>query len=254
MQKNRALAKIRNGGITAGPAMGIDSPDLAEQVAHVGFDFVSFDWQHGQWTELSLNNALARFLHTDTVPIVRVKGQEPGTINRVLDMGAMGVIVPMVETAEQAAAAASPAFYPPKGNRSGGGIRLGLIGGGTAQDYFSAANDEVIVIVMVESEEAIANVESIMQVENVDVVLIGPGDLMINVHAHGHDEAHHEALVQEVAAASKRTGKAAGYVCQSYEQAQQRVAEGFRFLWFGNDSVFVSVGMQNLREEIETLG
>ena len=185
MQKNRALAKIRAGGITAGPAMGIDSPDLAEQVAHVGFEFVSFDWQHGQWTELSLNNALARFLHTDTVPIVRVKGHEPGTINRVLDMGALGVIVPMIENAEQAAAAASPARFPPQGNRSGGGIRLGLIGGGTAQDYFAHANDEVMVIVMVESEEAIANVESIMQVEGVDVVLIGPGDLMINVKAHG---------------------------------------------------------------------
>lgn len=254
MQKNRALAKIRAGGVTSGPAMGIDSPDLAEQIAHVGFEFVSFDWQHGQWTELSLNNALARFLHTDTVPIVRVKGHEPGTINRVLDMGAMGVIVPMVETAEQAAAAASPARFPPDGTRSGGGIRLGLIGGGTAQDYYAAANDEVMVIVMVESEEAIANVESIMQVEGVDVVLIGPGDLMINVKAHGHDEAHHEALVQQVAAAGKRTGTAAGYVCQSFEQAQQRVAEGFRFLWFGNDSVFVMDGMKSLLEETATLG
>ena len=253
MQQNRALAKLRAGGVTAGPAMGIDSPDLAEQVAHMGFDFVNFDWQHGQWTELSLNNALARFLHTGTVPIVRVKGHEPGTINRVLDMGAMGVIIPMIETAEQAAAMASPAYFPPTGTRSGGGIRLGLIGGGTAQDYFARANDEVMVIVMVESEEAIANVESIMRVENVDVVLIGPGDLMINVRAHGHDEAHHEALVQQVAAASKRTGTAAGYVCQSYEQAQQRVAEGFRYLWFGNDSVFVSEGMKNLRQEIGTL-
>lgn len=253
MQQNRALAKLRAGGVTAGPAMGIDSPDLAEQVAHVGFDFVNFDWQHGQWTELSLNNALARFLHTDTAPIVRVKGHEPGTINRVLDMGAMGVIIPMVETAAQAAAVASPAYFPPKGTRSGGGMRLNLIGGGTAQDYFARANDEVMVIVMVESEEAIANVESIMRVENVDVVLIGPGDLMINVRAHGHDEAHHEALVQQVAAASKRTGTAAGYVCQSYAQAQQRVAEGFRYLWFGNDSVFVSEGMKKLRQEIGTL-
>ena len=254
MQKNRALAKIRAGGVTAGPAMGIDSPDLAEQVAHVGFDFVSFDWQHGQWTELSLNNALARFLHTDTAPIVRVKGHEPGTINRVLDMGAMGVIIPMVETAEQAAAMASPARFPPDGTRSGGGMRLNLIGGGTAQDYFAAANAEVMVIVMVESEEAIANVESIMEADGVDVVLIGPGDLMINVRAHGHDEAHHEALVQQVAAAGKRTGTAAGYVCQSYEQAQQRVAEGFRFLWFGNDSVFVMDGMKNLLEETASLG
>ena len=253
MQQNRALAKIRAGGVTAGPALGLDAPDLAEQVANLGFDFVNFDWQHGQWTESTLNNALARFLHTDTAPIVRVKGQEPGAINRVLDMGAMGVIVPMVENAEQAAAAASPARFPPAGTRSGGGMRLGLIGGGTPQDYFAHANDEVIVIVMVETEQAIANVESIMQVAGVDVVLIGPGDLMINVKAHGHDEAHHEALVQQVAAAGKRTGTAAGYVCQSYEQAQQRVAEGFRFLWFGNDSVFVMNGMKDLLQETATL-
>ena len=187
--------------------------------------------------ELSLNNALARFLHTDTVPIVRVKGHEPGTINRVLDMGAMGVIVPMVEKRRTGRCRREPDAVPAGRHSFGGRDPPRPYRGGTAQDYYAAANDEVMVIVMVESEEAIANVESIMQVEGVDVVLIGPGDLMINVRAHGHDEAHHEALVQQVAAAGKRTGTAAGYVCQSYEQAQQRVAEGFRFLWFGNDSV-----------------
>ena len=99
MRRNQALVRQRAGQTTFGPALVYDSADLAEQIAHLGFDWVWLDWQHGQFTEPTLNQALARFLMVDSAPIVRVKGNEPGTINRVLDMGAMGVIVPMVQNA-----------------------------------------------------------------------------------------------------------------------------------------------------------
>src|SRR5262245_54485212 len=127
MRRNQALERQRAGGTTFGPCLVYDSADLVEQVAHLGFDWVWLDWQHGQFTEHTLNQALARFLALESAPIVRVKGNEPGTINRVLDMGASGVIVPMVQNAQEAAVAA--AFYPPKGRRSAGGVRLELIGG-----------------------------------------------------------------------------------------------------------------------------
>ena len=136
---------------------------------------------------------------------MRVKGQEPGTINRVLDMGAMGVVVPYIQEADQARAAVQAAYYPPLGIRSGGGVRLGLIGDGSA-DYYANANREIMLGLMVETEHAIARVEEIMRVPGVSFVLIGPGDLMIDVTSRGGDAAKHEALVQQVAAASKRTG------------------------------------------------
>ena len=175
MRRNPALAKLNAGGMTSGISVGFDSPDLAELAAHSGFDYVWLEWQHGQFSEHTLNNAIARFLPVDTAPIVRVKSHEPGAINHVLDMGAMGVIVPMVETAAEARAIAHVTYYPPLGRRSTGGTRLSLLG----DDYTERANDEMLLVVMVETESAINNVTEIMAVPGVDVVLIGPGDLML---------------------------------------------------------------------------
>jgi 4-hydroxy-2-oxoheptanedioate aldolase len=248
MRKNKALAKLREERVTAGPILCYDSPDVAEYVAHLSFDWVWLDWQHGQFSEHTLNNALGRFLAVESTPLVRVKSHEPGTINRVLDMGAMGVIVPMVQNADQARAVTQPVYYPPLGTRSGGGVRLGLISGSGAYDYLDHANEEVMLVLMVETEEAIANVESIMRVPGVHAVFIGTGDLMVDVKAHGHDEAHHERLVQQVLEASRRTGVAAGTVCLTHEIAEERRAQGFRFLCYGADQTIIAAGFQELRE------
>lgn len=248
MRKNTALAKLRAGKVIAGPMITWGSPDLTEYVAHLGFDWVWLDWQHGQFTEPTLNDTLGRFLAVESTPLVRVKSHEPGTINQVLDMGAMGVIVPMVENAEQAQAVTRPAYYPPLGTRSGGGARLALIGGSGVSEYFACANEELMLILMVETEEAIANVESIMRVSGVHVVLVGPGDLMMDVRAHGHDEAHHERLVQKVLEASRRAGIAAGYVCSTQETVEKRKAEGFRFLCCTSDFNIVDRGFREIRE------
>jgi len=248
MRRNQALVRQRTGLATFGPSLVYDSPDLVEQVAHLGFDWIWLDWQHGQFTEATLNQALARFLAVESAPIVRVKGNEPGTINRVLDMGAMGVIVPMVQNAEEAAAAVQAAFYPPKGRRSAGGVRLELIGG-SFEAYTQSANDEIMLVVMVETEAAVGEVRAIMNVPGVDVVLIGPFDLMIDVKASGHDAAHHERLVEEVAAASRETGTAAGYVCASAEAVERRLAQGFRFINYGLDHFVLLGGMGAIRDQ-----
>lgn len=242
VRKNKALAKLRAGGTVFGPALAYASPDLAERVAHMGFDFVWLDWQHGENTETTLNNAIARYLAVDTVALPRVKYNEPGTINRVLDMGATGVIVPLVNTPEEAAAAVRAAYYPPKGQRSAGGLRLALLADGD-EDYWFNANPEIMLVVMVENEAAIGRVREIMRVPGVDVVLIGPGDLMIDVKTRGHGMDRHEALCLEVAKASKETGVAAGYVCGTEEMADRRIAQGFRFINYGLDHAILMAGM-----------
>jgi 2-keto-3-deoxy-L-rhamnonate aldolase RhmA len=184
----------------------------------------------------------------ETAPIVRVKSHEPGAINHVLDMGAMGVIVPMVETAAEARAIAHVTYYPPLGRRSTGGTRLSLLG----DDYTERANDEMLLVVMVETESAINNVHEIMAVPGVDVVLIGPGDLMLDVQAQGKDAAYHERLVQQVLTASQQTGVAAGFVCPSLEVADERVAQGFRFVSCGSDSGLLRAGFQSILQHTRT--
>ena len=130
MRQNLALRKQRAGQVTCGPSVSFASPDLAEQVAHLGFDWVWLDGQHGCWTRRALYDAIARFLPTPTAPIVRVESHDPGGIDHLLDMGAMGVIVPMVQNADEARAAVRAAYYPPLGRRSVGGVRPGLLGEG----------------------------------------------------------------------------------------------------------------------------
>ena len=246
MRRNLALANQRSGGVTSGPTVVYDSPDLVEQIAHLGFDWVWVDWQHGQFSEQTLNNSLARFLGTTTAPLVRVKSHEPGTINRVLDMGAMEVIVPMVQSAAQARAVVECVYYPPLGHRSAGGVRLGLLGESGMAEYLARANDEILLAVMVETEEAIANIDSILEVPEVDVVIVGPGDLRLDVTAHGHDEAHHERLVLQVAEAARRTGTVAGYVCQAKDMAERRIAQGFRFISYMSDNMALMAGMREM--------
>jgi 4-hydroxy-2-oxoheptanedioate aldolase len=252
MRANRALEKIRRGEATVGPVMTIGSPDLAELTAHVGFDFLFLDWQHGEWTESTLNNALGRFLATESVPVVRVKGHEPGTINRVLDMGALGVIVPMVETPEQAALAASTVRYPPQGQRSGGGNRLGLLDKEGAWAYFKRANDAVMLIVMVESQAAVERAGEIAAVPGVDVVLVGPGDLLLDVESRGGSQADVERLVERLPEVVGRAGKAAGYVCGTAEAAQQRIAQGYRLITYMSDFGAVNAAWQTAKAQIAT--
>lgn len=252
VQKNRALAKLRAGGVVIGPMLVYASPDQAELVAHLGFDYVWLDAQHGEFTELTLNNAIARCLHTETIPLVRVKGNERGSINRALDMGAMAVVVPMVETADEARAVVDAARYPPQGRRSAGGVRLGLIGD-SGEDYWKNANPEIMIVVMVESEAAIGRVREIMAVPGIDVVLIGPGDLMIDVTARGGDAARHEALVLDVAKAARETGTVAGYVCITAEIVEKRIAQGFRFINYGLDHFILMDGMRTIRAQVQRL-
>lgn len=249
MRTNRCLARLKAGKVAVVPTMIFDSPDLLEQAAHADLDGLFIDWQHGGWTEPTLQNALARFLSTDTTPIVRVKSHDPVLSNWVLDMGAMGVIVPMVQNADMARSAVRGCYYSPKGLRSMGGARLRLIGGSDWDDYFKHVNDEVLLIVMVETEEAIGTVEAIMRVEGVGCVMIGPSDLGRDVEAHGHTSEHFEKLVQQVADASKKTGVPCGYVCGTPDMAKRRIGQGYRFIAYGSDTGVVAAGMAKIRSD-----
>jgi 2-keto-3-deoxy-L-rhamnonate aldolase RhmA len=251
MRANRTLDKLRRDEVALGPVMTLGSPDLVELTAQAGFDFLFLDWQHGEWTEATLNSALARFLAAASDPIVRVKGLEPGTINRVLDMGASGAIVPMVETPEQAAVAAAAVRYPPRGQRSGGGNRLGLLDEAGAWGYFERANDAVLLVVMVESQAAVERAGEIAAVPGVDVVLVGPGDLLLEVRSRGGSEADVERLVARLPEAVRGAGKAAGYVCGTPEAARQRIEQGYRFITYQSDVGAVQAAWRAAREQLQ---
>ena len=146
----------------------------AELMARVGFDALCVDLQHGTNEMSDVLPMLQAISQTDTVPFVRVKWNDPGAIMRALDLGAYGIIVPLVNNAEEAAAAVAACRYPPDGMRSFGPVRAAQYGG---SDYHLHANDEIIIMAMIETKDGLANLDAICATPGLDAVYIGPADL-----------------------------------------------------------------------------
>lgn len=176
MKPNTLKAKWQAGQVTLGAWLGIPNWYTAELVARQGYDYVCVDTQHGL-IEYSDAVPMIRGIHAqDALPIVRVPWNEPGIIMKMLDAGAMGVIVPMVNTAEEARRAVAACRYYPAGMRSNGPQLAGMIHG---PDYFANANNEVLCIPMVETKEAVENLDEILAVPGIDAIYVGPSDLAI---------------------------------------------------------------------------
>ena len=262
MKINLARKKLLQGGIISGPSLYYPSPEIAEEAVQHGFDFVWIDWQHGAWSESSINAAMAPFVHRDTIPLVRPLGPDPAWIGRVLDLGALGVIIPMVETAEQCESIVCAAKFPPRGNRSATGLRTAYHADHNYLDYTENANDQILTVVMIETPRGVANVREMMRVPDVDCVLIGPYDLERAVGASASTEASPRAfrpssaaeeLVQEVLKASNETGVAAGFVTNSPAEAEERAAQGFRMVCPGHDITDLIEAFKQMKQCSERL-
>ena len=154
--------------------LSLNNPFSADVMARMGFDALCIDLQHGITELATLLPMLQAVSQTDTSPVVRVAWNDAAVIMKALDLGAMSVIVPMVSTAEEAARAVAACRYPPVGMRSSGPIR-GIQYGGA--DYLACANDEIVVIAMVETKEGLDNLDAICATPGLDAIYIGPSDL-----------------------------------------------------------------------------
>ena len=176
MKPNPVRQALRAGRVTIGTWIQIGHPTVAEVLANAGFDWIAADCEH---TELGLAEfaAVARGLHgRGSVPLVRVRENDTLAIRQMLDLGALGVIVPLVNTPADAARAVRAAKYPPDGVR-GFAFHRGNNWGVDFADYAANANDQIAVVVMIESKEAVENIDAILAVEGVDGVFIGPYEI-----------------------------------------------------------------------------
>src|SRR3982750_5051223 len=177
---NNTVRTTKKEGNVAGkavvnPWLAIPSGFSAEMIAQCGFDSVTVDMQHGVQDYLSMVQCFQAMDKHPITPMVRVPWNEPGIIGKVLDGGAYGVICPMVNTPQEARNLVSYAKYPPKGVRSNGPIRAGMYG--SAGSYQQTANDDIVLLPMMETKTAIENMEAILDVEGINGVYVGPSDL-----------------------------------------------------------------------------
>ena len=212
-----------------------DSAAVAERVGGLGYDYVCLDMQHGLLDDAAVRRGLTALDAVGCSGLIRVTGNEPGVIGRVLDAGAGGVIVPLVDTAEDAAAAVAACRYPPAGRRSYGPVRSGLRIGPDPR----IANEQVACIVMIETSAGLANAPAICAAPGVDAVYVGPSDLGLALGAatpaQGRGLPEFAPALTAVRAAAEAAGVGAGIHCNSGGDAAQALADGFTFASIGSD-------------------
>ena len=242
MRENESKRRAREGGLAVGTMCNAASPLIGEWLGHSGYDFVVVDLQHGENDLGSVQVMLQALSSTPATPIVRVPANVPWAIQRVLDLGAYGIIVPLVNTREEAEAAVASVRYAPKGGRSFGPIRGAIYGGA---DYFSKSADELLTLVMIETAEGLANVRDILSVDGVDGVFVGPADLNISLGHSPEAPSIAQATEQAIAtilAATRDAGRIPGVHAFSLDDAKHRAAQGFRFMTVLADTRMIRAG------------
>lgn len=240
MRSNTVKEKWSRGEVTHGAWLSIPSSFSAEVMAHQGFDWVCIDMQHGVIDYQVAVTMLQAIGTTDTIPFVRVPWNEPGIIGKVLDAGALGVIIPMVNSVEEAKAAVASCRYFPAGSRSYGPTRAAYYAG---SDYFSGANREVTCIPMIETRQAVERLDDILSVPGIDAVYVGPADLSITLGLEPRMDnggAFEEARLR-IAERCARYGVVAG-IHANASLAARHEAAGYRMITVSGDVVAMAAG------------
>lgn len=240
IETNPVTDKLRNGQASVGSWLTLCSPVAAESMAHVGWDWLVVDAEHSPVGFDTMVNCFRAVQLGGAVPMARVPWNDTVWIQRTLDAGALGLVVPMVNSAADASAVVSNMKYATRGQRSFGGSRVAPYIDG---EYRTWADEHLAVIVMIETIQAVENADAILATEGVVGCFIGPNDLALSMGLTQKDMGpgtQHEAAMMEVLAAAKRTGKAAGKHCFSTAEISMRIGQGFQFLALLSDGAFMA--------------
>lgn len=249
MRKNLTKEKIRQGKIAFGVFVPLWSPSIVEIMGYLGFDYVIIDAEHSPVTPESCEHMVRAADCVNVTPIVRIAVNVRQNILRYLDTGALGVLMPQINTAAEAAEVVQAVKYPPVGKRGLASMRADSFGlTATLGEYVEVANRETLVITQVETVEAVANIKEIVHVPGVDMIFIGPNDLSSAMGYPGqkkHPEVQRtiEYLVKEIHGA----GKAAGTVAYDLETLNLCKERGFEFITYNVIPMLKRAGEEYLK-------
>jgi 2-keto-3-deoxy-L-rhamnonate aldolase RhmA len=231
VKTNQVKRALREGRPTAGAWVSLCSSISAEIMSRAGFDWLLIDMEHGHGDYQTLLGQLQAIEGSGVIPVVRVQWNDPAVIKRVLDLGAYGVMVPWVANRAEAEAAVRAAHYPPSGIRGIAGSHRAGGYGRHAAEYWKRANDEILVVIQIETAGAVTDIDAIVRVPGVDVVFVGPADLSTSL-GHMGDAGHPTvaAAIEKVETAAKAQGVALGNITRNWEQARELYKRGYQFL------------------------
>jgi 4-hydroxy-2-oxoheptanedioate aldolase len=247
---NRFKQRLKSGETLIGLWSSLTSPVAAEACAASGIDWILIDGEHAPNDLRSIFAQLQAIAGTPASSVVRPPSSEVWMIKQLLDIGAQTLLIPMVDTAEQAAAVVAATRYPPAGIRGVGSSLARVSGFGNEADYAKNASDQICVLVQVESLGGLENLDKILATDGVDGVFIGPADLAASMGYLG--QTQHPAVVSAVESAILRissSGKAAGVLSVNRELAHRYLKSGARFVAAGSDVSFLVQGTRDMVRE-----
>jgi 4-hydroxy-2-oxoheptanedioate aldolase len=253
MRINPVKEKLRRGEVSYGTWLSLGDLYATRVLARLGFDWLTLDIEHSAIDWSQATTIFAAIADAGCVPLARVPEGSHHYIKRVLDAGAFGIVVPMVDTVEQAKTAIAAAYYPPTGNRSVGGGMHSMNFDATAGDYYMQANDNILVVLQTESPQGVENAEAIYSLPGVDAIFIGPNDLRFQMRSGDGtfptaDE--HEAMVQRVVATGKAAKCPTGIHAMDPMAALERAKQGMQFIAIGSDLRMMTQKAQEIVEFI----
>jgi 2-keto-3-deoxy-L-rhamnonate aldolase RhmA len=249
---NRFRQRLQQGDVLLGQmVLELFTPGIGPMLAACGLDFVIFDMEHGRCDIGLLAEMVASCRGSDIVPIARVPDAGYAPLSRVLDVGARGVMVPRVETKQQAEDIVSQLKYAPLGRRGVAmGIAHDLYRPGTAE-FFAQSNEETAVILLLETETAFENLDEIIAVPGVDVAWVGHYDLTVSMGIPAQfDHPRCLAAMDALVAACRRHGVAPGFLPPSPEAAAHWIGKGFRAISLGSDIGVFLDGIRRFRAHV----
>jgi 4-hydroxy-2-oxoheptanedioate aldolase len=229
---------LKDGKPAVGTWLTLGSTLAARFLARGGWDWLTVDTEHNAIGIETAANCFAAVADAGGVALARVPSNRHDHIKRVLDTGAHGVVVPMVNTRQEALDAVAACLHPPRGTRSIGGAAHALNFAATPSDYYAKVNDELLIVLQCEHIQAVRDFDSVFSVPGIDAVFVGPNDLAASMRGPDGRPPHPEAFKQALAdilAGCKRNKVAAGIHTFSAEEAKLRIEEGWQFIAIGSE-------------------
>ena len=254
MRTNHVRHKLKRGEPSIGTWLTLASTPAADLMARTGFDWLTVELEHSPATSETAANCFAIIAAAGKVPLARIPWNTPENIKRVLDTGAYGVVVPLVNTRAEAEAAVAAARYAPQGKRSIGGNLHAANFATDASTYYAKANDEILVVVMLEQVEAVKNAEEILSVPGIDAFFIGPNDLHSSLGkppAFDSDAPEFTHAIDHLLKTGRKFNVPAGIHVVDAAAAQRRMAQGFQFLAVASETGMM---LSKAAEITQTLG
>lgn len=252
---NPVKEALARGNVSVGTWMQFGHPGIGEILANAEYDWIAVDMEHSDIGIAEFTQVCRGIRGRGPITLARVRENDTLAIRQVLDMGAHGVIVPLVNSAAGARKAAAAAKYPPAGVR-GFALHRNNEYGAAFDEYVRHANDDVLVIVMIESQEAVKNIEDIVAVDGVDGIFIGPYDLSGSFGGPGKlDDQGMKSALDRCLEACESAGKVAGLhvVSGTADDIRTAVDSGFKFIAVGMDTVFLDVGARTALEAAQAV-